>query len=268
MSSFENANPKTTFFFIFKKDELVLHESLTDFVVPSLSEFERSPSLTSEDFCLFESEEVKYYVLDVEDSFIIPSGYTFKRFYECRDFHLHDVFFYASRGYQLLNWNRKHRFCGACGTLFHPMQSDRSKTCPACNNLLFPQTSPAIITLIMKDHQLLLAHNKNFPEGLYSLIAGFVELGETFEEAIHREVLEEVGIKVKNIRYFSSQPWPFPNSLMIGFIADYDSGDITPDGTEITEADWFTPDHFPLLPHPHSIARKMIEWYRHLYINH
>ena len=142
------------------------------------------------------------------------------------------------------------------------MNDDRSLKCPSCGNLLFPQTSNAVITAILKEDKILLAHNRNFPGGLYSLIAGFVEMGESFEEAVHREIYEEVGIRVKNVRYFDNQEWPFPNSTMIGFFADYESGEIKVDGEEIIDADWFTPDNFPILPGVSSIARRIIECYR------
>ena len=111
----------------------------------------------------------------------------------------------------------------------------------------------------MKEDKILLAHNRNFTSGVYSLIAGFVESGETLEQAVAREILEETGIRVKNIRYYSSQPWPFPNSLMLGFIAEYDSGELNPDGLELESAGWYTVDDLPLLPEHGSIARKIIE---------
>jgi NAD+ diphosphatase len=159
------------------------------------------------------------------------------------------------------SWNIEHQYCGSCGLELLEMKADKSKTCPNCNKIYFPELSTAIIVGIKKGKSLLMAHNANFPEGLYSLIAGFVELGETFEEAANREIMEEVGIKVKNIQYIKSQPWPFPHSLMIGFIADYDEGEINPDNIEILDADWFTKDNLPpSIPNSNTIAREIINF--------
>lgn len=160
----------------------------------------------------------------------------------------------------ILSWNLEHQFCGNCGTKLQPMEDNKSKTCKNCGNLYFPELSTAIIVGIKKGDSLLLAHNAHFPEGLYSLIAGFVELGETFEAAVHREIMEEVGIKVKNIKYLKSQPWPFPHSLMVGFTAEYESGEITPDNVEILDAGWFTKEKLPpSIPTSNTIARKIID---------
>jgi NAD+ diphosphatase len=158
------------------------------------------------------------------------------------------------------SWNIEHQYCGNCGTKLHEMEDNKSKTCPNCGNISFPELSTAIIVGITKGDSLLLAHNAHFPEGLYSLIAGFVELGETFEEAVNREVMEEVGIKVKNIKYLKSQPWPFPHSLMVGFTAEYDEGEIIPDNFEILDANWFTKDNLPpAIPTSNTIARSIID---------
>lgn len=157
------------------------------------------------------------------------------------------------------SWNNDHQYCGSCGSKLLEMSDNKSKTCPSCTKIYFPELSTAIIVGIKKGNQLLMAHNTNFPEGLYSLIAGFVELGETFEEAVHREVMEEVGIKVKNIQYLKSQPWPFPHSLMVGFIADWDKGEINPDNFEILDARWFSKDNLPpSIPTSNTIARQII----------
>ena len=122
-------------------------------------------------------------------------------------------------------------------------------------------TFPAVIVAVIKGNQILLAHSKRFPAKFYSVLAGFVEPGETLEECIHREILEEVGVTVKNIRYFGSQPWPFPNSLMVAFTADYAGGKISIDGNEIMDAGWFTADNLPPIPAKISIARRLIDWF-------
>ncbi len=131
--------------------------------------------------------------------------------------------------------------------------------CTRCGMMHFPRLSPAAIVLVKREDRILLAHSPGFPQGLYSVLAGFVEPGESIEEAVVREVREEVGIEVTNVRYFGSQPWPFPNSLMIGFTADYTGGDLAPEPTEIEDAGWYTADDLPPLPPKVSIARAMID---------
>ena len=167
----------------------------------------------------------------------------------------------AGRAFQLLNWDRTSHYCGRCGTPTKVNPKERTKYCPNCNLLNFPRISPAIIVGVLKENQLLLANGTRFPSSLYSILAGFVEPGETLEECIKREVKEEVGIDVKNIRYFGSQAWPFPDSLMIGFIAEYDQGEIRIDKTEINDAKWFTKNNLPPVPSKISIARKIIDWF-------
>jgi NAD+ diphosphatase len=172
-----------------------------------------------------------------------------------------DLFHLAGRAVQIAAWDRDHQYCGSCGGRTVDSRTDRAKLCPQCGITSYPRISPAVITAILKDKQILLAHARHFQGGMYSIIAGFVEPGETLEDCVRRESMEEVGIRVKNIRYFGSQQWPFPNSLMIGFVADYDSGEITVDGEEIVEAGWFDADSLPVIPSEISIARKIIDWY-------
>ena len=157
---------------------------------------------------------------------------------------------FAASGYasHLLHWHRNTSYCGRCGSLNEWHESEVAKRCPACSSVHFPKISPAIIIMVQKGDRILLAHNRNFPEGRYSLLAGFMEIGETIEETARREVREEVGIEIENIRYISSQSWPFPDSLMLGLRADYSSGEITPDGIEIVHADWYKEENFPDIP--------------------
>lgn len=171
-------------------------------------------------------------------------------------------FMIAGTANHILHWYSMNQFCGRCGHKTYEKDDERAKVCPDCGNIIYPRISPATITLVKKDDKILLAHNKNFKSGLYSLIAGFVEPGETLEHCVEREIQEEVGIKVKNITYFTSQPWPFPESLMLAFTAEYDSGDITVDQTEITDAAWFNADSLPDIPSTDSVAGKLIRWYR------
>ncbi|MFL5759691.1 MAG: NAD(+) diphosphatase [Thermomicrobiales bacterium] len=171
------------------------------------------------------------------------------------------VFAVAGRASQMLEWERTHRFCGRCGTPTERATGERAMRCPACGLLSFPRLSPAVITLVERGDEVLLARGVNFAAGVYSTLAGFVEPGESLEEAVEREIFEEVSVRVKNVTYFGSQPWPFPHSLMIGFLAEYDSGEIKLDEREIIDAAWFTPTTLPKLPGKISIARRLIDRY-------
>lgn len=176
-----------------------------------------------------------------------------------------DLFWVAARAVQVLAWDRTHQFCSRCATPLELETHERVKKCPACGLSFYPRLSPAIIVRVTKTdpdgEKILLAHNNRFPRHFYSVLAGFVEPGETLEDCVRREIWEEVGIEVEDIRYFGSQPWPFPNSLMIAFTAVYGRGTITVDEVEIGHADWFTPDTLPHIPPKLSIARQLIDDY-------
>ncbi len=167
----------------------------------------------------------------------------------------------AGLAVQLIEWDRTYLFCSKCGAGLKMRQDVRAKECSQCDFLVFPRISPAVIVAVQRDDRILLARSAHFAQGLYSVIAGFVEPGETLEEAVQREVKEEVGIEVKNIRYFGSQPWPFPDSLMVGFTAEYAGGEIRIDGQEIVDAGWFKTEDFPLIPDRVSISRRLIDWF-------
>jgi NAD+ diphosphatase len=165
----------------------------------------------------------------------------------------------AGRALQIVDWYRSHQFCGRCGSKTALKESERCLECTNCKQLHYPRVAPAIMVMIQRGEEFLLARSPHFIPGMYSALAGFSEPGETLEETLHREVYEEVGIKVKNIRYFASQPWPFPHSLMIAFHADYESGEINIDPNEIEDAQWFHINKLPeRLPSEISISRKLI----------
>lgn len=169
-----------------------------------------------------------------------------------------DLFSLAGLGRQLADWDRTFRFCGRCGTRTENHPEERAKLCPACGHISYPKISPAVICSVTRGDQILLARGSKFTRPVYSVLAGFVEPGETLEETVSREIMEETGISVKNIKYFGNQPWPFSSSMMIAFTAEYESGDIKIDDKEIIDAGWFTPDNLPMLPSPYSIARGLI----------
>jgi NAD+ diphosphatase len=172
-----------------------------------------------------------------------------------------ELFWIAGLANQLLDWDRSHRFCGRCGHPTEDKTDERAKHCPACGLTNYPRLSPAIIVAVVKGNKLLLARNRRFRSSFYSVLAGFVEPGETLEACVRREVREEVGLEIDNIRYFGSQPWPFPNSLMMGFVADYAKGEIQVDSAELVEADWFPAHSLPQVPARISIARQLIDWF-------
>jgi NAD+ diphosphatase len=163
------------------------------------------------------------------------------------------------RAKQLLYWHRCSLYCGHCGAPSRLSLEEHCKHCDTCGMSYYPSISPAIIVLIQRQDEFLLARSPHFAPGMYSALAGFVEAGESCEETIAREVMEEVGVTVTNIRYFDSQAWPFPNSFMLGFFADYASGDIQIHPTEIEDAQWFHRHNLPLIPPRYSIARRMID---------
>jgi NAD+ diphosphatase len=189
-----------------------------------------------------------------------PPGFRFRKFrslFGAMDEALLSV---AGRAFQIANWARTHRFCGACATPTVHVDGERCVKCPACGSVAYPRISPAMMVLIRRKDSILLARNSTSPTGFFSALAGFLEAGESVEDAIHREVFEEVGLKVRDIRYFGSQTWPFPHSLMIAYTAEFDSGDIVVDANEIAEARWYGPDDAlpPIPPQGISIAGDLI----------
>jgi NAD+ diphosphatase len=165
----------------------------------------------------------------------------------------------AARAFQIVDWDRTHRFCGRCGTPTHDRTNERAKECTACGLIAYPRVSPAMMALVTRGREILLARAHRFAPGMYSALAGFVEPGETIEDCVRREVREEVGVEVGELTYFASQSWAFPHSLMIAYTAEYAGGDIRLDDAEIAEARWFPADALPYLPPSVSIARRLID---------
>ncbi|GAK52374.1 putative NAD(+) diphosphatase [Candidatus Moduliflexus flocculans] len=190
-----------------------------------------------------------------------PEGMTFNGLRELFYALPEDLYRLAGRAFLIMDWDRTHQYCGRCGHPTEQVATERAKRCPRCELTVYPRISPAMITAVIKDRQILLAHAHRMPTGMHSVLAGFVEAGETFEECVRREVMEEVGIEVTDIQYFGSQPWPFPNSLMVAFTAKYAGGEIRIDPAEILCADWYSAENLPTIPGPFSIARRLIDWF-------
>ena len=203
------------------------------------------------------------YIADLKET---PAGKESYRFVSLRSLYGKvddDLFALAGRAIQVFHWYTNHFFCGRCGTRMHVHRSELAKVCPSCNFTSFPRLSPAVIMSVIDKDKILLARSPHFPEGMYSTLAGFVEPGETFEEAVRREVREEVNLDICNIHYEGSQPWPFPHSIMVAFSSSYKGGIIRIDKDEIEDAAWFSRDNLPLLPGRISIARHLIELFLH-----
>ena len=195
---------------------------------------------------------------------LAPQGFVFRRLRSLFGSVDENLLAVAGRAFQITEWARTHRFCGACATPTVHVDGERCLRCPQCGHAAYPRISPAMMVLVRRGSSLLLARHTNTPTHFFTALAGFLEAGESIEDAVHREVMEEVGLKVDQLRYFGSQPWPFPHSLMVAFTAEYVSGEIVLDATEIGEAAWFGPDDpFPKVPPMGlSIAGHLIDAHR------
>lgn len=252
------------YWFIFKNYEMLVEITDTDTRIPYGESPEEFKVTAVKTHYLGVLKGKPAYAVEVDSNTEAPEGMVFKYLKALHKYLDEDIYLLAGKAFQVINWDRNHQFCGRCGTLTKTSEYDMSKVCPECGFRTYVRLSPAVITAIIKDGKVLMAKH-GYRGGMYGLIAGFVEPGETLEEAVQRETMEEVGLKVKNIKYFGSQPWPFPHSLMVGFIADYESGDINVDGHEITGAGWFSAEELPQIPHSASIASELIDWFKEKY---
>ena len=195
---------------------------------------------------------------EVDEEIESPPGYEFDTLWSFLTTVDQPVFYLIGRAKQIVEWHQHHQFCGSCGSATSVVTSDRSRKCGSCKISFYPRLSPSIIVLVHRHEQILLAKNAATKSNFYSTLAGFVEPGESIEETVHREVYEEVGITVKNLNYFKSQSWPFPNSLMLGFYAEYEGGEITIQEEEIADAQWFHYRELPNRPAMMSISGWLI----------
>ena len=245
--------------FAFQGDRLLVRPRASSLSIPCLVDFEESGFTAVRQHYLGKFSNRHCYAVELDEGISPPGEMDFQGLRQVYGLIDEDLFALAGRALQIVEWDRTNQYCSRCGSRMGTSPTERAKECPHCGLLAFPRLSPAIIVLVEREDKLLLARPYHFPPGRYSVIAGFVEPGETLEEAVVREVREEVGLALKDIHYFGSQPWPFPHSLMIGFTASYAGGKISLDDAEIEDAGWFTPDNLPDIPGKISIARKLID---------
>ena len=238
-------------YFVFCQSDLVLEKTAEGFQIPTTMPVEPKPWTTVMDI-----DGEKAYRIDkplINDDHYEMCGLR-QSYYRLTA----EEYRKAGKCHELLYWNQNTKYCGVCGG---PMRFDTaiSKKCEHCGKEVWPQLATAIIVLIRKGDEVLLVHANSFRDNHYGLVAGFVETGETLEEAVYREVMEETGLHITNLRYFGSQPWPYPCGLMVGFTADYDSGKIRLQRSELSKGSWFDKDHLPHIPEKLSIARQLLD---------
>ncbi|HXX58499.1 MAG TPA: NAD(+) diphosphatase [Thermodesulfovibrionales bacterium] len=251
----------TDWWFVFCGDRLLVKATAIDLRIPSYSDLIPVKQNLSRTSYLGTFGSLPCYSGEVDEDIMNLEGISFQELRPLLGLLGEEIFSVAARAFQILHWDRTHQFCGRCGGQTEPKDEERARVCTQCGLVHYPTVSPATIVAVTKGRQILLARSHRFHSDFYSVLAGFVEYGETFEECVKREVKEEVGIDVKNIRYFGSQHWPFPNTLMVGFTAEYGGGAITPDDLEIKDARWFDADDLPAIPMKGSIARRLIDWF-------
>ena len=254
-------NTEKRLWFVFFNDQLLLEKQGGKLVVPCR---ETPPTPVSEwthihEMSLFDGETYNAYALSApvaEDERFAMVGLR-----ASFDVLLHSQYLKAGKAQELIYWDKNSRFCPACGM---PMDwhTNISKRCVGCGKEIWPTVATAIIVLISRGDEVLMVRARNFKGDYYGLVAGFVETGETLEECVEREVMEETGLRIRNIRYFASQPWPYPCGLMVGFTAEYESGEIKLQDSELSAGDFFSKDNLPNIPGKMSLARRLIDYWR------
>jgi len=253
--------PEDGLWFIFCGDKMLVKERGAGDRIPSLTDISGLMKDLMRTYGIGRLDGQPCYASEVSEVVSVPRGMTFQGLRSLLGDLDEEIFSVAGRAFQYLDWDRTHQYCGRCGGHTEPALDERARSCPACGLINYPEVTPAIIVAVIRESEILLARSRRFQGSFFSVLAGFVEPGETFEECVKREVMEEVAIAVDNIRYFGSQPWPFPHSLMVGFTAEYAGGEISIDNAEISEAGWFTADFLPEVPRTGTIARRLIEWF-------
>jgi len=251
-------------YFVFCQSDLVLEKTSNGYAIPNEAPTETKPWTTVMNIDGEKAYRIDHPIVDDSHYEMCPLRQSYYKLAEAD-------YLKAGKCHELLYWDQNTKFCGVCGG---PMRfdTDISKKCEHCGKEIWPQLATAVIVLVrrrnettaidgstVKTDEVLLVHANNFRDDHYGLVAGFVETGETLEEAVYREVMEETGLHITNLRYFGSQPWPYPCGLMVGFTADYDSGRIHLQRSELSKGAWFNREHLPHIPEKLSIARKLID---------
>jgi len=257
-----SAEDGPAYLFAFKGYRLLLREEEGSLSVPTVGMLAAAGVSVAHPHFLGTLDGRVCYTAQLPDDVAAPAGMGFHGLRSVLDLLDEDFFWLAGRAVQIVEWDRTHRYCGRCGEPTEDHERERVKVCLACDLRNYPRLSPAIIVAVTRGDELLLARSHRHPPGRFSVLAGFVEPGETLEECVAREVKEEVGFDVRNIRYFGSQPWPFPHSLMIAFTCEHAGGEIVLEEAEMAEAYWYTADNLPRIPPPPTISRQLIEWFR------
>ncbi len=243
--------------FLFYKDQLLLHKECGTFSVPCGIE---PPVPVLSQFPVEMADDTLAMAAILPELPVLQDSYEMIGLRASYDMLPEDLYKKAGKVHQLIHWDLHSRYCSVCGTPTIHVDLIMKK-CPACNYEIFPSVSPAVLVLIRKGDELLLVHARNFKGSFYGLVAGFLETGETLEQCVRREVYEETSLQIKNITYFGNETWPYPSQLMIGFIADYDSGEIKLQEDELSDGAFFSRDNLPELPRKLSLARRMIDWW-------
>lgn len=245
---------------LFYHDEILVKEHDGIVQIPKMNDLNQLNMQTAELQNLGNLQGIPYYSTNLASK-MTCAGFSFIKLKQLSEHMTEEYFAMAFRAYHILNWLKSNKYCGCCSGSMQLVQEPQeiAVKCQLCGHIVYPRISPAIIVAVFKGHEILLARSSRFPPGRYSVIAGFVEPGETIEACVCRELYEEVGIKVDNIQYFGNQPWPFPDSLMIAFTARYVSGEITIDNNEIVAAGWFTANALPDIPDRGTISRQLID---------
>ena len=251
---------ETTQWFIFYNDQLLLQKSEKGSLWRTFTEFPPSIYIKykEQDVHLPDGRIIK--AIALEKSIDETSDWAMVNLRATYDLISLADYKAAGKAYQILYWDAHSKFCPACGTAAE-QKTEIMKKCPSCGFEIYPPISTAIIVLIRREKEILLVHARNFRGTFHGLVAGFLEPGETLEQCVQREVMEETGLKIKNITYFGNQPWPYPSGLMIGFIADYDGGEIKLQEDELSSGDFYSKENLPEIPRKLSIARKLIDWW-------
>ena len=249
--------------FLLNRGRLLVKDTGPDLLQPYFEEIEAFRHRIIRKEYLGRSDGIDWYAADVSDEIETESGGALQPLRQLFGRIDTDTLLMAGLANQLIHWSQTHQYCGRCGGRTRNKTDERAKYCPSCDLNNYPRISPAVIVAVTRGNRLLLARSRRARGSFHSVLAGFVEPAETLEDCVKREVFEEVGIRVNNIRYFGSQPWPFPDALMVAFTAEYADGEIRVDPSEIMDAGWFTAEELPAnIPTKVSIARRLIEWFR------